>query len=107
VNQEAAKLGKSAAVATSFCNAMTWIAKGGSYQYGGSMPFQVSWDGLSMTGVPYKSNGLSTPKYFVFGEYVDGTTIDTQAEADAINSARGKEFQEALRPYVHAALATW
>ena len=107
VTQEAAKLGKSSSVATSFCNAMTWIAKGGSYQYGGSLPYQVSWDGVSMTGLPYKSSGATAPRYFVFGEYVDGTTINTQSEANAINAARSKEFQEAMRPYVHAALATW
>jgi hypothetical protein len=107
VSQEAVKLGKSASVATSFCNAMTWIAKGGSYQYGGAMPYQVSWDGVSMTGLPYKSSGTVHPKYFVFGEFVDGTTINTQNEADTINAARGKEYQEAMRPYIHAALATW
>jgi Beta-lactamase enzyme family len=107
VTQEATALGKSAATATSFCNALTWIAKGGSYQYGSSFPYGVSWDGLSLTGVPYKSNGVTTPRYFVFGEFVDGTTINSQSEADAINAARSKLYQEALRPYIHAALATW
>ena len=107
VSQEAAKLGKSASVATSFCNAMTWIAKGGSYQYAGSLPYQVSWDGVSMTGLPYKSGGATAPRYFVFGEYVDGTTINSQSEANAVNGARSKEYQEAMRPYVHAALASW
>jgi hypothetical protein len=108
VNQEAAKLGKRPAVATSFCDAMTWIAKGGSYQYGGSLPYQVSWDGVSMTGVPYENVAhVVTPSYFVFGEYVDGTTINSTAQANTINAARGKEYQEAMRPYIHAALATW
>ena len=107
VSQEATKLGKSASVATSFCNAMTWIAKGGSYQYAGSLPYQVSWDGVSMTGLPYKSGGTTAPRYFVFGEYVDGTTINSQSEANAVNAARSKEYQEAMRPYVHAALASW
>jgi hypothetical protein len=107
VNQEATKLGKSPAVATSFCNAMTWIAKGGSYQYGGSLPYQVSWDGVSMTGLPYKLSGRVSPTYFVFGEFVDGTTINSTSQANGINAARGKEYQEAMRPYIHAALATW
>jgi Beta-lactamase enzyme family len=107
VNQEAASLGKSPAVATSFCNAMTWIAKGGSYQYSGSLPYQVSWDGVSMTGVPYKVNGTITPKYFIFGEFVDGTTISSASQANNINAARSKEYQEAMRPFIHAALATW
>jgi hypothetical protein len=107
VNQEAASLGKSAATATSFCNAMTWIAKAGSYQYGDSLPYQVSWDGLSLTGVPYKSSGVTTPRYFVFGEFVDGTTINSQSEADGVNTARTKLYTEGMRPYIHAALSTW
>ena len=107
VNQEASALGKSQATATSFCNAMTWIAKGGSYQYADNFPYTVSWDGLSMTGVPYKSGGVSAPKFFIFGEFVDGTSIGSQSEADSVNNARSKLYQEALRPYIHAALATW
>jgi hypothetical protein len=107
VSQEAAKLGKSSSVATSFCNATTWIAKGGSYQYGDSMPYKVSWDGVSMTGLPYKSSSSTVPRYFGFGEYVDGTTINTQNQADTINVARSKEYLEAMRPYVRAALSTW
>jgi hypothetical protein len=107
VNQEAAALGKSPSVATNFCNAMTWIAKGGNYTYGTVFPYQVSWDGLSMTGVPYKSRGTVVPRYFIFGEFVDGTTINSQSEADSINTARGKLYLEGLRPYIHAALATW
>src|SRR5262249_38289084 len=54
VSQIAASIGKSAATATAFCNALTWITKGGSYQYGGTLPYAVSWDGVSLTGVPYK-----------------------------------------------------
>ena len=108
VTQEATKLGKSSSTATDFCNAMTWIAKGGSYQYGGALPYTVSWDGLSLTGMPYKNtSGVIHPKYFIFGEYVDGTTINSTAEANAINTARGQEYQEAMRPYIDAALAHW
>jgi hypothetical protein len=107
VNQEATALGKSAATATAFCDAMTWIAKGGSYQYADAFPYSVSWNGLSLTGVPYKSSGVLAPRYFIFGEFVDGTTIDSQAEADSVNAARGRLYQEAMRRYIHAALATW
>jgi hypothetical protein len=107
VNQVAASLGKSAATATAFCNAMTWIAKGGSYQYGGSLPYAVSWDGLSMTGMPYRTSGVIARKFFIFGEYIDGTTISSTSQANAINTARGKEYQEAMRPYIRAAMSTW
>jgi len=106
VQAEATSLGKSSTVATNFCNAMTWIAKGGSYQYGGSLPYTVSWDGLSMTGLPYKTSGTITPRYFVFGEFVDGTQINSQTEADNINAARSKLYLEALRPYIRAALVS-
>jgi hypothetical protein len=107
VNAEATALGRSSATATSFCNAMTWIAKGGSYQYGSSLPYQVSRDNVSLTGVPYKRSGVVSPRYFVFGEYVDGTTINTSAESTSVDTARGKLYPEALRPYIRAALATW
>jgi hypothetical protein len=107
VNQEAAKLGKSSATATSFCNAMTWVSKGGSYQYGSLLPYGVSWDGVALTGLPFKSGGVTTIKYYIFGEYVDGTIITSTAEASAINSARANEYLEAMRPFIHQALATW
>ncbi|MDT4917864.1 MAG: hypothetical protein QOH89_2564 [Pseudonocardiales bacterium] len=108
VSQEATALGKSAATATSFCNALTWIAKGGSYVYAtNSYPHKVSFDGLSLTGVPYKSSGILAPRFYVFGEFIDQTQLDSSAEATAVNNARSKLYQEALRPYIHAALATW
>ena len=44
---------------------------------------------------------------FVFGEYVDETTINSTSEANAINAARSKEYQEAMRGQIHAALKTW
>jgi len=107
VQQEATKLGKSAATATSFCNAMTWIAKGGSYDYGVGYPRTVSYDGLSLTGVPYKSSGSVAPKYFIFGEYIDGTYLTSDAQRTAINNARSTEYLEAMRPYINDALKTW
>src|SRR5258708_18872834 len=55
VNQEAAALGKSPSVATNFCNAMTWIAKGGSYAYGTVFPYHLSWPRLSMPALPSNS----------------------------------------------------
>lgn len=107
VSQEAASLGKSSATATSFCNALTWVAKGGSYQYGGSLPYSISYDGLSLTGLPFRSGSVAAPRYYIFGEYVDGTTINSTAEVNAINTARGQEYTEAMRPYIRAALTTW
>jgi hypothetical protein len=107
VSQEATALGKSAATATSFCDAMTWLSKGGNYQYAATYPTKVSWSAVSLTGVPFKSAGVVVPRYFVFGDDVDGTTLNSQNESDTVSAARTKLYQEALRGQIHAALATW
>jgi hypothetical protein len=107
VHAEAVALGKSPTTEAAFESQLTWIAKGGSYDYASGFPRTVSYDGLSMTGLPYKSSATPAPRYFVFGEFVDGTSLSSSAERDAMNTARGKLYTEALRPYIHAALATW
>ena len=107
VSQEAAKLGRTPATASAFCNDLTWIAKGGSYQYAGSFPYTVSWDGVSLTGVPFYTTGVVTMQYYIFGEYVDGTTITSKAQANSINQARGLEYQAAMRQIFDEALRTW
>jgi hypothetical protein len=107
VDQEATSLGLSASTATSFCDAITWVSKGGSYQYGTTFPYGVSWGSVSLTGLPFNASGSAAPRYYVFGEFVDGTTIDTQAEADSINGARATLYLEAMRPYIRSALKTW
>ena len=83
------------------------IAKGGSYQYGGSLPYTVSLDNISMTGLPYKARAVTALRLYVFGEYVDQTHIDSQAELDNLNNAHNRIFLEALRPYINGALRTW
>jgi hypothetical protein len=107
VSQEATSLGKSATVATNFCNALTFIAKGGDYAYGGSLPRTESHDDFWLSGLPYKSGGVVAPKYFLLGEFVDNVHIDSTGEFDTMNAARSKLKQEALRPYIRSALTTW
>lgn len=108
VKQVANELGKKKGTGGAFCDAITWIAKGGSYQYGGSFPYNVSWDGLSMTGLPYKTaGGKIQPEQYVFGEFIDETQINSQSEADTINAARTKEYNTAIRPYIKSALKNW
>jgi hypothetical protein len=107
VAQEATTLGKSSAVATSFCNAITWIAKGGSYAYGSSLPYTVSLGGVSLTGLPFKSSGVTVPRYYVFGSFVDQFQVTSAAMQTTEETARGKLGTEALRPYIRAALQTW
>jgi hypothetical protein len=106
VSQEATAMGKSATVATNFCNAITWIAKGGSYDYGDSYPYKVDWSGMSLTSLPYKSGTVLAPKFFVFGDYVNQVELNSDTESTAVSTARGKLYQEAMRPYIHAALAS-
>ncbi len=107
VSEEAAALGKSADVATSFCNAMTWLDAPGRYRYAATYPTKVSWSDVSLTGVPYKSAGTITPRYYVFGDDVDGTTLNSQNESDGVQAARTELYQEALRGDIRAALQTW
>jgi hypothetical protein len=104
VQQEATKLGKSSAVATSFCNAITWISKGGSYQYGVAYPYTVDWSGASLTGVPFKSGGVVSPKYFTFGYFANGLQLNSDAEKASVNTALGTLYPTALRPQINAAL---
>jgi len=108
VNTEAAAMGKSSTVATNFCNAVRWYAKGGSYQYGGSLPYQISWSGLSVTGLPVKSGGvISSYRDYIFGDFVDMTTINSSAESTAVSNARSQAYLEAMRAQIDHALATW
>ena len=105
VQEEAAKLGKSAAVATSFCNAMTWIAKGGSYTYGSSTyPVKVDWSGENLTGVPFKLLGRTSPKFFTFGYFVNNLELNSDAEKTVSSTALGTLYKEAIRPQIRAAL---
>lgn len=104
VQQEAVKLGKSSTVATNFCNSMTWIAKGGSYQYGASYPYTVDWSETSLTGVPFKSGGVTTPRFFTFGYFVNGLQLNSDTEKVSASGALGTLQPEALRAQINAAL---
>ncbi len=104
VKQEAASLGKSTATANSFCNKITWIAKGGSYQYGGADTDPISWANGSLTTLPVKSGSAITPKAYFYGDYFDEVSFASAAAKNALATARTTAFQEALRPAIRAAL---
>jgi hypothetical protein len=107
-SQQAASLGKSAAVASAFCNNVQRIAKGGSYQYSGSYPKVVSWSGGSLTTLPVKNaSGVITPRHYAYTEFIDNATMKNKAQEDKVNAARTEAFLDALRPQVRAALQTW
>jgi uncharacterized protein YodC (DUF2158 family) len=108
VHQEATALGKPSALADRFCLKITWMAKGGSYQYGGSLPWTISWANGSLTSLPFKtSSGANLYRYYYYGDFVDNTTINSTAEQDAIANARNTAYLEALRPSIDSALQTW
>src|SRR5262249_33393549 len=108
VSAEAVKLGKSATVATNFCHTVQWYSKGGSYQYGGSLPWNISWSNMSITRLPSKTGGNVTSfKAYVYGDFLDETQINSLAEQNAISSARSKAYLDAMRLLVDHALATW
>jgi uncharacterized protein YodC (DUF2158 family) len=107
VKQEATSLGKSVATANSFCNNITWIAKGGSYQYGNADTDPISWANGSLTTLPVKSGSAITPKAYFYGDYFDEVSFASAAAKTNLANARTTAFQEALRPAIRAALTTW
>ncbi len=101
---EGASLGKSSSTITAFCNAATYYSKGGSYGYADGT---VSWSSGSMTGIPFKSGGVLAPKFYYYGDWVDGTKITSDAMKTAISGARTQAYREALRSSIRSALLTW
>jgi hypothetical protein len=108
VKTQALAMGKSAATAAAFCAKITWIAKGGSYQYGNNaVTSPISWSNGSLTALPYKVNGTVFPRSFFYGDYFDQVTFSTAAAKTALSNARNPAYLAALKPYINAALATW
>jgi hypothetical protein len=107
VSTEAVSMGKSA-IAGAFCAAVTWIAKGGSYQYGNDdVTDPISWSNGSLTSLPFKTGEVITPTSYFYGDYFDEVHFSTAAKKTALANARTTAFNAAMRPYVDAALATW
>jgi Beta-lactamase enzyme family len=109
VNQEAAKLGKSRTVATNFCNAVLWYAKGGSYTYGGSWPANISYAGMSVTRLPILKKGQLLPNYrdYIYGHFEDEVTIHSDSQQTAVGALGSSVYYAAIRPAIDSALKTW
>jgi hypothetical protein len=118
VDEEAAKLGLSQAVADDFLANMTAAVKGGSYTNTPDCPDDVSGvckvlrrTGFGVLSLPFKGRtGEIVPKDYVYGSFVDGlfkcgTKCDD--EIDKIGEVRSKAHFEMLRPRIKAALQTW
>jgi len=55
-----------------------------------------------------KSSGvISFYRDYIFGDFVDMTTINSSAESTAVSNARSQAYLAAMRAQVDAALATW
>jgi hypothetical protein len=109
VKSIAASLHKTTAVANAFCAKITWIAKGGSYQYGdNAVTSPISWSQGTLTGLPYKNSAhVIVPSSFFYGDYFDQVTFSTAAKKTALSTARSTAYLDAMKPYLTAALATW
>jgi hypothetical protein len=124
VSQEATKLGKSAAVATSFRQNMNQRSKGGSYDICGSScnPYTYYRSAAGRITIPFKSGATIVPTDYVYGRFVDGLTIpcavksasETTAQAEArcakykaANKAMNDAGTELFRSVIRAALQTW
>ncbi len=119
VDEEAAKLGKSQAVANAFLAAMRTAVKGGSYTNSASCPGGgkclaqlIRLTGAGRVAVPVKSGGGTVLREFVYGSFFDGV-LDCGGDSSCMNedtalgNARSKVHREMLRPHIRAALQTW
>ena len=67
-------------------------------------PYTVDWSETSLTGVPFKSGGVTTPKAFTFGYFVNGLQLNSDAEKTSASDALGTLYPEAMRAQIRAAL---
>jgi hypothetical protein len=109
VSQEAKKLGKSTTVASQFCDDIHWYAKGGSYQYTSGWPANISYDGMSVTRLPFVKTGDLVPVLhdYVYGYFEDEVTIHSDSQQAAVSGLDDKIYITAIRPEIDAALKTW
>jgi hypothetical protein len=106
--QEATKLGKSSATATSFCNTITWAAKGGDYTINTSSTSYEFHGGVADFGFPMKTNGtVTSTKHWVYGEYVDHVVYASPTQQTNVGNARTAAQTAALIGPLDQALATW
>jgi Beta-lactamase enzyme family len=118
VDEEAAKLGLSSAVADDFLDNMTTAVKGGSYTNGADCPQGTSGvcelirrTGFGRLSLPFKGRtGEIVPRNYVYGSFVDGVFkcgSNCDGEIEVIGDVRSAAHFEMLRPRIKAALMTW
>lgn len=123
IDQEAAKLGKSSAVATAFGNAVQTWSKGGSYgtclpdANGGCGQRVIVRSGTGLIRLPIKVSGTTQYRTYSFARFIsdvpvscfeDGNTAAIECPIDTnYTSAYGAASNELYRDEVRAALATW
>jgi hypothetical protein len=127
VDEEAAAIGKSQAIADDFLSNMATAVKGGSYTNYPNCPQGTSGvcglvrrTGSGVLTLPFKgTRGVILPRDFVYGSFVDGTfecgkskTVGGSEtacddEISEIGDVRSAAHFEMLRPRIRAALQTW
>jgi beta-lactamase class A len=123
IDQEAAKLGKSAAVAAQFGAALEIWSKGGSYgtclpdANGGCGQGVIIRSGTGLIRLPIKVSGATHYRTYAFARFVsdvpvtcfeDTTTAATECPIDTnYTNAYSAASNELYRDEVRAALATW
>ena len=123
IAQEAAKLGKSSAVATAFGQAVQGWSKGGSYNTclpdanGGCGQRVIIRSGTGLIQLPFKVGGVTQLRTYAFARFIsdvpvscfeDGTTDAIDCPIDThYGKAYGAAANELYRDEVRAALATW
>ena len=119
VDEEAADLGLSQAIADDFLAAVRTAVKGGSYTNSATCPEGVSGEckllrrtGFGVLRLPFKVSPTAAPllKDYVYGSFVDGEFKcgnNCDGEIALIGEVRTEAHQEMLRPRIREALMTW
>jgi hypothetical protein len=119
VDEEAADLGLSEAVADEFLAAMATAVKGGSYTNTRDCPSGVSGEckllrrtGFGVLSLPFKVSPTAPPvlRSYVYGSFVDGVFEcgnNCDGEIELIGGVRTEAHLKMMRPRIRAALDTW
>jgi hypothetical protein len=114
VNQEAAKLGKSASVASTFFNNISSRVKGGSYNIpcgvvdsGCTGSFYYYRDFAGRIRLPFKLLGVIVPRSYVYGRYVDSLKLTNGASTTPYDNIQNTIDVEMLRQLINTALQSW
>ena len=115
INQEAVKLGKSSAVASSFANLVRTWGKGGSY--GTCLPNSngdcgqkvIIRSGTDLIRLPIKVSGVTQYRTYAYTSFISDTPVSDWSApiATTYSNAYAAASNELYRDEIRAALQTW